>query len=66
MLYFLALLLPPLAVLATGRLGAFLLNCLLCLCFWVPGIIHAIVVVADYKAEKRNERLIRAMQGRPR
>jgi hypothetical protein len=32
------------------------------LAFWVPGMIHAIFVVHNHYADKRNERLIRAMR----
>lgn len=64
MLYLLAILLPPLAVLLTGRIGAFLLNLLLCLLFWVPGIIHAVIVVADHKANKRTDKIVQAIKER--
>ncbi|MEP6612904.1 MAG: YqaE/Pmp3 family membrane protein, partial [Mucilaginibacter sp.] len=42
MRYFLCFLCPPLAILTTGKIGAFILNILLTLFFWVPGIIHAV------------------------
>ncbi len=64
MLYLLAIVFPPLAVLLVGRPVQALLNCLLCLLLWVPGVIHAMVVVADAKAEKRNRRLVTAVKGR--
>lgn len=64
MRYFLCILLPPVAVLTTGRLGAFFLNLLLCLFLWVPGIIHAILVTNNYYADKRNRKLIRAVKRR--
>jgi uncharacterized membrane protein YqaE (UPF0057 family) len=53
MLFFLCVILPPLAVLLTGRLGSFLLSLLLTLLGWLPGVIHAFFVVSDYKNEKR-------------
>ncbi|HEY8931309.1 MAG TPA: YqaE/Pmp3 family membrane protein [Mucilaginibacter sp.] len=62
MRYFLCFLFPPIAILSTGRMGSFLLNCLLTLFLWVPGIIHAILVVNDYYEDKRNRRLIRAVR----
>jgi len=62
MRYFLCLVLPPFAVLTTGRMGAFLLSCLLTLCLWIPGVIHAILVTNDYYAEKRNRRVVRAIR----
>ncbi len=62
MRYFLCILLPPVAVLTTGRIGALILNIVLCLFFWIPGVIHAILVTNDYYADKRNKKLIRAVK----
>jgi uncharacterized membrane protein YqaE (UPF0057 family) len=60
MLYALALLLPPLAVLlAGGRPFQALLNCGLTLLGWIPGVVHAFLVVGEYKADKRMERATR-------
>lgn len=43
-----ALFLPPLAVALRKGLGLqFLINLVLCLLFWVPGIIHAVYVVCS-------------------
>jgi uncharacterized membrane protein YqaE (UPF0057 family) len=64
MLYLLAIICPPLACLFAGRVGSALLNLFLTLLFWIPGVIHAILVVQDAKAEKRNNKLIRAMRDR--
>jgi uncharacterized membrane protein YqaE (UPF0057 family) len=61
MKYFLAILLPPVAILIT-RPGQILLNIILCLFGWIPGMIHAILVVHGYEAEKRNERLVKAIR----
>lgn len=61
MLYFLCFLLPPLAVLFCGKPGSFLLNILLCILGYVPGVIHALVIVNSHKADKRNKELIRAI-----
>lgn len=57
MLFFLAVILPPVAVLLTGRLGSFFLSLILTLLGWLPGVIHAFFVVTDYKNEKRMEDL---------
>ena len=57
MLYLLCFLLPPLAVLLTGRIGAFLISLLLTLFGWLPGVIHAFFVVNDWKQEKRMRHL---------
>ncbi|HEY0030791.1 MAG TPA: YqaE/Pmp3 family membrane protein [Bacteroidia bacterium] len=62
MRYFLCILLPPIAVLTTGRIGAFILSLVLTLCFWIPGIIHAILVVNKHYADKRHLELITAMR----
>ncbi len=56
MLYLLALLLPPVAVLLTGRPFQALLNLVLTLLFWVPGVIHAVLVVNEHKANQRARR----------
>lgn len=51
MRYFLAVVCPPLAVLMCGKPGQCVLNLLLCLCVLVPGIIHALCVVASAEAD---------------
>jgi uncharacterized membrane protein YqaE (UPF0057 family) len=51
--YFFCVILPPVAVLLTGRLGSFLLSLLLTLLGWIPGVIHACLVVNDYHQEQR-------------
>ncbi|ASS97611.1 YqaE/Pmp3 family membrane protein [Peribacillus simplex] len=53
MLYLIAILIPPLAVLLAGKPIQALLNLVLTLFFYVPGLIHAILVVHDKKADKR-------------
>jgi uncharacterized membrane protein YqaE (UPF0057 family) len=62
MRYFLCLILPPIAVLTTGKIGAFIFNVLLMLLFWIPGVIHAFMVTNKYYADQRNNKLIRAMK----
>ena len=62
MRYFLCLILPPVAILTTGRIGSFVLNILLCLFLWIPGVIHAILVTNDYYEAKRHRQLMRAMR----
>lgn len=62
MKYLLAILLPPVAVLLCRKPVQALLNVLLTLCLWVPGIIHAILVVNSHNADKRNEKLIAAVR----
>ena len=59
-MYLLAIILPPVAVLCCGKPVQAILNCLLTLCFYVPGMIHAIVVVSSYKADRRTKQITRA------
>lgn len=63
MRYFFCILLPPFAVLTTGRIGAFIFSLILTLCFWIPGIIHAILVTNKYYADKRHKELLDATRG---
>ena len=58
--YFFCIVLPPVAVLMTGRFGSFFLNLILTLLGWVPGIIHACLVVNDYHEEQRAMRYAHA------
>ncbi len=62
MLYLIAILLPPVAVLLCGKPFQAILNVILTLLFWVPGVVHAILVVNSYLADKRTDRLIRALE----
>jgi len=61
MLYLLAILLPPIAVLLCGKPGSAILNLLLTCCFWLPGVIHALFVVSSHKADQRTEKLIKVL-----
>lgn len=62
MRYLLAILLPPVAVLLCGKPIQFLLNIVLTLLFYVPGMIHALLVVHSHLADKRTERIVKAIQ----
>lgn len=53
MMYLLALILPPVAVLLCGKPVQAILNFFLSLFFFIPGVIHAILVVHDKKADDR-------------
>jgi len=65
MLYLLAIFLPPVAILFCGfKPLTFLLNCGLTLLGWIPGSIHACLVVNSYFADKRTEKLVKAMKRR--
>ncbi|WP_025028722.1 YqaE/Pmp3 family membrane protein [Caldalkalibacillus mannanilyticus] len=60
MLYLLCLI-PPVAVLLTGRPIQALLNFFLTLLFYLPGVIHAILVVNEHKADKRMKKQVKLM-----
>lgn len=62
MRYLLALILPPAAVLLCGKPVQFVLNILLSLLFWIPGVIHAVLVVHSHLEDKRTARLERAIR----
>ncbi|QHE53476.1 YqaE/Pmp3 family membrane protein [Pontibacillus sp. HMF3514] len=53
MLYLLAIVLPPVAVLFVGRPFQAIINLILTLIFWLPGAIHAVMVVKDQKDDRR-------------
>lgn len=52
-MYFIAILLPPLAVLLSGKPFQAILNFILTLFGWLPGAIHAVLVVKDKKDNQR-------------
>ena len=62
MRYFFCFICPPFAILTTGRIGAFILNILLTLCFWIPGVIHSILVLNRFYDDKRYRRYAREMR----
>jgi uncharacterized membrane protein YqaE (UPF0057 family) len=62
MRYLLAVILPPVAVLICGKPIQALLNLVLTLLFWIPGLIHALFVVNGYYADKRTDRVIQAIK----
>jgi len=57
----LAVLCPPLAVLATGRPARATVNAALTCCLYVPGLLHALAVVDRHATERRNEALLEAV-----
>ena len=62
MLYLVAILLPPLAVLICGKPFQVLLNVLLTLTIYVPGLVHALLVVHNYYQDKRTNRIVKAIE----
>ena len=65
MRYFLAIILPPLAVLLCGKPIQCILNVFLTLLFWIPGVIHAILIVHSHLADKRTKKIIQAIKKEP-
>jgi uncharacterized membrane protein YqaE (UPF0057 family) len=63
-MYLLAILLPPVAVLFSGKPFQALLNLVLTIFFWFPGAVHAILVVKDRKDDQRMQMYIRLMKNR--
>jgi uncharacterized membrane protein YqaE (UPF0057 family) len=64
MRYLLAILLPPVAVFICGKPIQGIINIILTLCFFVPGAIHAVLVVHSYLEDKRTDRIVEAMKGK--
>ncbi len=62
MILILCWLCPPLAVALMGKPFSALLNVFLTgLLFWIPGVKHALVCYADYRAERHVDRVIDAI-----
>lgn len=53
MLYLLAIVAPPIAILLCGKPLTAFFNIFLTLFFWVPGVVHAVLVVNETKADRR-------------
>lgn len=64
MKYILAIFLPPLAVLFCGKPGKALLNLILTLLAWLPGVIHAFIVISQTENEKQHRKMINSMNKR--
>ena len=62
MLYILAIFLPPVAVLLTGKPFQAFINLILCFFLWIPAVIHAFFVINQHNADRRNDKLIRAVE----
>lgn len=64
MRYLLCLFLPPIALLTVGKWGQAILNIFLCLFFWIPGVIHAVLVVNKFYADRRHQEMVGALKSR--
>jgi uncharacterized membrane protein YqaE (UPF0057 family) len=62
MRYLLAIILPPIAVLICGKPIQALLNLVLTILLWIPGMIHALFVVNGYYADQRTDKVIDAIK----
>lgn len=54
-------LIPPLAVLSCRRPGQFVISVILTLLMYLPGFIHALIVVGSYEGNKREQRILEAV-----
>nr|WP_248291746.1 MULTISPECIES: YqaE/Pmp3 family membrane protein [unclassified Novosphingobium] len=63
-LYLVAILFPPLALLLVGKPFQAVLNLFLCLLFWIPGVVHALFVVHSAKADARTQRIVTELRRR--
>ena len=64
MLYLVAVILPPLAVLLCRKPFQAILSIVLSLIFYFPGLIHALFVVHNHYADKRHQEMMRELGGR--
>jgi uncharacterized membrane protein YqaE (UPF0057 family) len=62
MMYLLAIILPPIAVLICRKPIQAILNLILTLIFWIPGMIHALFVVHGCYADKRADKIVEAIE----
>ena len=63
MLYLLAILLPPVAVFICGKPIQGIINIILTLAFYIPGAVHAVLVVHSHLADKRTKEIVQAIKG---
>jgi uncharacterized membrane protein YqaE (UPF0057 family) len=52
MRYFSCIFFPPIAVLTNGKIGAFILNIILAILGWIPGVIHAVLVTNKFYTDQ--------------
>jgi len=52
MIYFLAVFMPPAAVYLRGKPSQAFINLLFTIVLWLPGVIHAVMVVNDSNKDK--------------
>ena len=59
---FFAIFFPPLAVLMTGRIGAFLFNCILTMMGWLPGVLHAFYIIRQNEEGGRHNEQMKSLR----
>ena len=62
MIYLLCILCPPLAVLLKGKPLQACLNFILWLFLWIPGSIHAFMIVNNANADKRHKKELKELK----
>jgi uncharacterized membrane protein YqaE (UPF0057 family) len=62
MRYILAIFIPPVAVFLCGKPIQGIISIFLTLLFWIPGVIHALFVVHNHLADKRTDRIVKAIK----
>ena len=63
MRYFLALFLPPLAIISLGlKPLTLIVNIILTICGILPGIIHAVLMVNKHYGDKKHKELLQAVK----
>lgn len=61
---FLCFICPPFAVVLHGKPISALFNMVLCMFFWVPGVLHALGVNAQAHESKQTKQIVRAIRGK--
>ena len=59
---YLLCIIPPLAVISCGKYVQVWLSLLLTICFWIPGIIHAVMVVNSHNADQRTKKITKSIE----
>jgi hypothetical protein len=55
---------PPLAVCLYGKPISAIFNMVLCMFFWVPGVIHALSIAGQAHESKQTKQIVRAIRGK--
>ena len=55
-------LIPPLAIIACGKYVQVIVSVILTICFYIPGVIHAILVVNNHNADRRADKIKKSIE----